>query len=87
MSCSSAVLDVACSVSVSACCRNLRCSCGVAYLQQGSITCPEGAWCKSKVCVPSGKCDVKLSGPDPVKWICMLRKSISAPTLISELSK
>ena len=26
------------------------------------------------------------SGPGPVKWICMLRKSISAPTLISELS-
>ena len=36
---------VAWRVKVSACCwRSRCCSCGVAYLQQGSITWPEGAW-------------------------------------------
>ena len=80
-------LAVECSVNVSStCCRNRCCSCGLAYLQHGSITCPDGAWCNSKVCVPSGSCDANLRGPGPVKCSCMLRKSIIAPILVSVLS-
>ena len=36
--------EVVCRVRDSVCCERSRCcSCGVAYLQHGSITCPEGA--------------------------------------------
>ena len=38
-------VDVEWRVRVSVCCvRSRCCSCGVAYLQHGSITWPEGAW-------------------------------------------
>ena len=80
------MLEVACSVSDPSSCVCRFCSCAVAYLQHGSITCPEGAWCSSNVCVPSGRCEMYSSGSGPVKCICMFRKSIIDPSSISEFT-